>query len=80
MGQHFYSHALVGRDNHILHNSLGILHFYSHALVGRDINTNQKVLFFYISTHTPSWGVTKKEKNFRRMPENFYSHALVGRD
>ncbi len=33
-------------------------HFYSHALVGRDYVLDHDIWLAFISTHTPSWGVT----------------------
>ena len=58
---HFYSHALVGRDRTQPSTQEVVGNFYSHALVGRDSKTALSSFGSKsISTHTPSWGVTKK--------------------
>ena len=77
--QHFYSHALVGRDKTYQKTFCFLDDFYSHALVGRDktIKGNCGRCGFY------SHALVGRDPCRRREQEAlscFYSHALVGRD
>ena len=54
--------------------------FNSHAHVGRDVRNVNGLRHFFISTHTPTWGVTRQRLEEAEIPENFNSHAHVGRD
>ena len=59
ISQNFNSHAHVERD----HRQYPILHFYSHfnshAHVERDNPKGEYWNYFYISTHTLTWSVTR---------------------
>ena len=58
----FYSHALVGRDDVEGGRAEDKPDFYSHALVGRDGGGATTPASLWISTHTPSWGVTDAQQ------------------
>ena len=80
--QNFNSHAHEGRDL----GSFGgdkwlVIDFNSHAHEGRDsVSASKKYLWNYISTHTPTRGVTWVTITAITMHNNFNSHAHEGRD
>ena len=56
---HFNSHAHEGRDPYTDLAEAKTKNFNSHAHEGRDVSDNFPLLMTYISTHTPTRGVTK---------------------